>query len=43
MIDFLKLLGELLLGLFRSRAAREAEVAFLPQQLLVLKQLSCCR
>jgi hypothetical protein len=33
MIDLLKLLGGLLVGLFRSRAAREAEMAFLRQQL----------
>jgi hypothetical protein len=29
MLDFLKLLGGALVGLFRSRAAREAEMAFL--------------
>ena len=29
MIDLLKLLGGLLVGLFRSHAAREAEMAFL--------------
>jgi hypothetical protein len=34
MIDLLKLLGGLLVGLFRSRAAREAEMAFLRQSLL---------
>ena len=38
MIDFLKLLGGLLVGLFRSHAAREAELAFLRQQLIVLKR-----
>jgi len=38
MIDFLKLFGGSLVGLFRSRAAREAEMAFLRQQLLVLKR-----
>jgi hypothetical protein len=38
MIDFLKLLGGLLVGLFRSHAAREAEMAFLRQQLIVLKR-----
>jgi hypothetical protein len=38
MIDLLKLLGGLLVGLFRSHAAREAEMAFLRQQLLVLKR-----
>jgi len=31
MLDLLKLLGGLLVGLFRSRAAREAEMAFLRQ------------
>jgi hypothetical protein len=38
MIDFLKLLAGALVGLFRSHAAREAEVALLRQQLLVLKR-----
>ena len=38
MIDLLKLLGGFLVGLFRSQAAREAEMAFLRQQLLVLKR-----
>jgi hypothetical protein len=38
MIDFLKLLGGALVGLFRSHAAREAEMAFLRQQLLVLRR-----
>src|SRR5271157_3904341 len=38
MIDLLKLLGGLLVGLFRSHAAREAEMAFLRQQLIVLKR-----
>ena len=38
MIDFLKLLAGALVGLFRSHAAREAEMAFLRQQLLVLKR-----
>jgi hypothetical protein len=33
MLDLLKLLGGFLVGLFRSPAAREAEVAFLRQQL----------
>ena len=33
MIDLLKLLGGLLVGLFRSHVAREAEMAFLRQQL----------
>jgi hypothetical protein len=32
MIDLLKLLGALLVGVFRSHAAREAEMAFLRQQ-----------
>jgi len=32
MIDLLKLLGGLLVGVFRSHAAREAEMAFLRQQ-----------
>jgi hypothetical protein len=39
MIDCLTLLGGLLVGLFRSYAAREAEMAFLRQQLLVLKRV----
>src|SRR5712671_4948426 len=38
MIDFLKLLGGLLAGVFRSHAAREAEMAFLRQQLVVLQR-----
>jgi transposase InsO family protein len=38
MIDFLNLLGRSLIGLFRSHVAREAEMAFLRQQLLVLKR-----
>jgi hypothetical protein len=38
MLDLLKLLGGFLAGLFRSQAAREAEMAFLRQQLLVLKR-----
>src|SRR6516225_7665619 len=37
MIDLLKLLGGLLVGVFRSHAAREAEMAFLRQQLVVLR------
>ena len=36
MIGLLKLLGGLLVGLFRSHAARAAEMAFLRQQLVVL-------
>src|SRR5947209_6876697 len=43
MIDLLKLLGGLLVGLFRSRAAREAEMAFLRQQLVVLKRSAPAR
>jgi hypothetical protein len=43
MIDLLKLLGGLLVGLCRSRAAREAEMAFLRQQLLVLKRAAPAR
>jgi transposase InsO family protein len=39
MLDLLKLLG----GLFRSQAAREAEMAFLRQQLLVLKRSAPAR
>src|SRR5207237_2206562 len=38
-----KLLGGLLVGLFRSRAAREAEMAFLRQQLVVLKRSAPAR
>src|SRR5262249_22166003 len=38
MIDLLKLLSGLLVGVFRSHAAREAETAFLRQQLVVLKR-----
>lgn len=43
MIDFLRLLGGALVGLFRSHAAREAEMAFLRQQLLVLKRSAPAR
>src|SRR5215471_13920804 len=43
MFDLLKLLGGLLVGLFRSHAAREAETAFLRQQLVVLKRLAPAR
>src|SRR5215471_9180831 len=43
MIDLFKLLGGLLVGLFRSRAAREAEVAFLRQQLVVLQRSAPAR
>src|SRR5215470_3932353 len=38
MIDLLKLLGGALVGLFRSHASREAEMAFLRQQLFILKR-----
>src|SRR6201982_1552793 len=38
MIDLLKLLGGCLVGWFRSHAAREAETAFLRQQLVVLRR-----
>jgi hypothetical protein len=37
MIDLLKRLGGSLVGVFRSHAAREAEMAFLRQQLVVLQ------
>ena len=43
MIDLLKLLGGLLVGVFRSHAAREAEMAFLRQQLVVLKRSAPAR
>ncbi len=43
MIDFMKLLVGSLVGLFRSQAAREAEMAFLRQQLLVLKRSAPAR
>ena len=43
MIDFLKLLGGSLVGLFRSHAVCEAEMAFLRQQLLVLKRSAPAR
>jgi len=43
MIDLLKLLGGLLVGVFRSRAAREAEMAFLRQQLVVLQRSAPAR
>ena len=38
MINLLKLLSGFVVGLFRSHAAREAEMAFLRQQLFVLKR-----
>jgi hypothetical protein len=43
MLDLLKLLRGLLVGLFRSHAAREAETAFLRQQLVVLKRSAPAR
>ena len=43
MIDFLRLLGGSLVGSFRSRAAREAEMAFLRHQLLVLQRSAPAR
>jgi hypothetical protein len=43
MIDLLKLLGGLLIGLFRSRAAREADMAFLRQQVAVLQRSAPAR
>jgi hypothetical protein len=43
MIDLLKLLGGLLVGVFRSHAAREAEMAFLRQQLVVLQRSASAR
>jgi hypothetical protein len=43
MIDLLKLLGGLLVGLFRSHAARDAEIAFLRQQLVVLQRSAPAR
>ena len=41
--DFFRLLGGALAGLFRSHAVREAEMAFLRQQLLVLKRSATAR
>src|SRR6516162_5840896 len=43
MLDLLKLLSGLLVGLFRSHAARAAETAFLRQQLVVLKRSAPAR
>jgi hypothetical protein len=43
MIGLWKLLGGLLVGLFRSRAAREAEMAFLRQQLVVVQRSAPAR
>ena len=43
MFDLLKLLGGLLVGLFRSRVARQAEIIFLRQQVLILKRSAPAR
>ena len=43
MIDLMKLLVGLLVGVFRSHAAREAETAFLRQQLVVLRRSAPAR
>src|ERR1700741_2126767 len=43
MLDLLKLLSGLLVGLFRSHAARAAETAFLRQQLVVLQRSAPAR
>ena len=43
MLDLLKLLGGLLVGVLRSHAAREAEMAFLRQQLVVLQRSAPAR
>src|SRR5277367_6568082 len=43
MIDLLKLLGGLLVGVCRSHAAHEAEMAFLRQQLVVLQRSAPAR
>ena len=43
MLDLLKLLGGFAVGLFRLQAAREAEMAFLRQQLLVLRRSAPAR
>ena len=43
MIDFLRLLGGSRVGSFRSRAAREAEMAFLRHQRLVLQRSATAR
>jgi hypothetical protein len=42
-IDLLKLLGGLPVGVFRSHAAREAETAFLRHQLVVLRRSAPAR
>ena len=43
MLDLLKLVGGFAVGLFRLQAARKAEMAFLRQQLLVLKRSAPAR
>ena len=43
MLDLVKLFVGFLVGLFRSQAVREAEMAFLRQQLLVLKRSAPAR
>ena len=43
MLDLLKLVGGFAVGLFRLPAAREAELAFLRQQLLVLRRSAPAR
>ena len=43
MLDLLKLLSGLLVGVFRSHASREAEMAFLRQQLVVLQRSAPAR
>ena len=43
MIDLLKRLGGSLVGVFRSHAAREAEMSFLRQQLVVLQRSAPAR
>jgi hypothetical protein len=43
MMDILKLIGGLLVGLFRSHVSHEAEIMFLRQQLLVLKRFAPTR
>ena len=43
MLDLLRLFGGFAVGMFRLQAAREAEMAFLRQQLLVLKRSAPAR